>query len=113
MEILPDHGRTASAITPFPVTAGEQKPGGNSPRVEYDFYTNKTGAITLNAFFSPSLNIHNTPEGLQYAISIDGEAPQGFCSPAVTGNGVMADAVLPWSGNIFHLMPLVFTERVK
>lgn len=75
-KILPDHGRTASAITPFPVTASEQKPGGNSPRVEYDFFTSKTGEVIVNAYFSPSLNIHNTGEGLQYAISIDGEAPQ-------------------------------------
>lgn len=75
-KILPDHGRTASAITPFPVTASEQKPGGNSPRVEYDFFTSITGEVALNAYFSPSLNIHNTGDGLQYAISIDGEAPQ-------------------------------------
>lgn len=75
-KILPDHGRTSSAITPFPVTASEQKPGGNSPHVEYDFTTSKKGEVTINAYFSPSLNIHNSPEGLQYAISIDGEAPQ-------------------------------------
>jgi hypothetical protein len=30
----------------------------------------------VNAYFSPTLNFHNTEEGLQYAISVDDEAPQ-------------------------------------
>ena len=34
-KVLPDHGRTGSAITPFPVTASEQKPGGNAPHLQY------------------------------------------------------------------------------
>ena len=38
-KVLPDHGRTGSAITPFPVTASEQKPGGSSPHLQYDVVT--------------------------------------------------------------------------
>jgi hypothetical protein len=75
-KILTDLGRTGSAITPFPVTAGKQEPGGNAPHVEYDIYTLSTGDFTLNAYFSPTLNFHNTEEGLQYAISVDDETPQ-------------------------------------
>jgi hypothetical protein len=30
----------------------------------------------VNLYFSPTLNIHNTEEGLQFAVSIDNEAPQ-------------------------------------
>jgi hypothetical protein len=30
----------------------------------------------LNTLFSPTLNFHNTPSGLQYAISVDNEKPQ-------------------------------------
>lgn len=77
-KILPDLGRTGSSITPFPVTAPEQKPGGNAPHVEYDIYTISSGECTVNTYFSPTLNLHNTEEGLQYAISIDDEAPQIF-----------------------------------
>lgn len=75
-QVLPDHGRTGSAITPFPVTARPQVPGGNSPHLEYDIYTFSKGEATINTYFSPTLNFHNTAEGLQYAISIDDEAPQ-------------------------------------
>ncbi len=75
-QVLPDHGRTGNAITPFPVTAPQQTPGGNAPHLEYDFYTYKDGEFSLNAYCSPTLNFHNTAEGLQYAISVDDEAPQ-------------------------------------
>jgi hypothetical protein len=74
--ILPDHGKTGSAVTPFPVTAPAQNPVGNSPHLEYEFYATDTGACKVNLYFSPTLNFHNTPEGLQYAISIDNEQPQ-------------------------------------
>ncbi len=75
-KILPDHGRTGSAITSFPVTASEQKPGGRSPHLEYEIYTYSKGEFKINAYFSPTLNFHNTENGLQYAVSIDDEAPQ-------------------------------------
>ena len=75
-KILPDLGRTGSAITPFPVTAAQQRPGGNAPHVDYEFYTYSKDSLKVLAYFSPTLNFHNTPEGLQYAISIDNEAPQ-------------------------------------
>jgi hypothetical protein len=32
--------------------------------------------VKLNAYFSPTLNFYNTEKGLQYAVSIDDEAPQ-------------------------------------
>jgi len=75
-KILPDLGKTGSAITTFPVTAVEQSPGGNSPQLQYEIYTYSTGECKINAFFSPTLNFHNTATGLQYAISIDDETPQ-------------------------------------
>lgn len=75
-KVLPDHGRTGSAVTPFPVTAGEQKPGGNAPHLQYEFYTSGKDSLKLLAYFSPSLNFFNTAEGLQYAVSIDDEMPQ-------------------------------------
>ncbi|SOD81397.1 glycosyl hydrolase 115 family protein [Spirosoma fluviale] len=75
-KVLPDHGRTGSAITPFPVTANEQKQGGNSPHLEYDIQTYSDGEFSINAYFSPTLNFFASENGLQYAISVDDEAPQ-------------------------------------
>ncbi|HSN61767.1 MAG TPA: hypothetical protein VLR49_12585, partial [Ferruginibacter sp.] len=75
-KVLPDHGRTGSAITTFPVTAAAQKPAGNSPQLQYEFYTYSDGDFKMNAYFSPTLNFHSTSEGLQYAISVDDENPQ-------------------------------------
>ena len=74
--VLPDHGRTGSAITSAPVTAKEQTPGGTSPHVEYDFYTYSKGDFTVQAYLSPLWNFNATPEGTQFAISIDDAAPQ-------------------------------------
>jgi hypothetical protein len=75
-QVLPDHGRTGSALTSFPVTAPEQKPGGNASHVEYEFNCYDTGKVTINAYFSPTLNFANSENGFQYAISIDGETAQ-------------------------------------
>ena len=75
-KVLPDLGKTGSAITSFPVTAKQQTAGNNTPYLAYDFYTFSKGEFSVNAFFSPTLNFHNTKEGLQYAISVDDETPQ-------------------------------------
>ncbi len=74
-QVLPDHGRTGSAITMMPVTAAQQTPGNQSPHLEYDIYVYDTGTVKLQAYFSPTLNFNND-EGLKYAISIDNETPQ-------------------------------------
>jgi hypothetical protein len=75
-KILPDHGRTASAITAVPVVAATQTLNASSPHTEYEMYVYDTGAIKLRSFFSPTLNFHNTATGLQYAVSINNETPQ-------------------------------------
>ena len=75
-QVLPDHGRTGSAITPFPVTATKKNPGANAPHVEYEIYLADSGMVNIEAYFSPTLNFHNEKDGLQYAISIDEEQPQ-------------------------------------
>jgi len=75
-KVIPYVGRMVSGVTPFPVTAPMQKPGNNSPHLEYDFYVDKAGKANVQAYFSPTLNFHNKADGMQYAISIDYEAPQ-------------------------------------
>ncbi|KAA3437695.1 glycosyl hydrolase 115 family protein [Rufibacter hautae] len=74
-KLIPDLGRTASAMTTLPVTAPSQTPGGNSPHLEYKVYLQKEGPVNVQVFLSPTLNFHNT-QGLRYAISFDDEAPQ-------------------------------------
>lgn len=75
-QVLPDHGRTGSALTSFPVTAKEQTPGGSSPHVEYEFYTYNSDSLTISLYFSPTYNFHDTDSGMQFGISIDDETPQ-------------------------------------
>ena len=75
-KVLPDLGKTGSAITTFPVTASEQKLALHSPHADYIFYTFSKGDFMINAYFSPTLNFSNNKDGLQYAISVDGETPQ-------------------------------------
>lgn len=75
-KVLPDLGRTGDAVTPFPVTAAKQLPGGAAPHLQYQFCIKDTvTSIQLQAYFSPTLNFNND-EGLQYAVSIDNETPQ-------------------------------------
>jgi hypothetical protein len=75
-QVIPGLGRTASGVTSFPVTSEEETPTANSPYLEYEFYTYSVGNFNVNAYFSPSLNFLSTTEGLQYAVSVDDEAPQ-------------------------------------
>ncbi len=72
---LPDIGRTGAGMEPFPVTASSQTPGGNSPRLEYRMSLSTTGPVKVWACLSPRNNVLPT-DGLKYAVSIDGEAPQ-------------------------------------
>ncbi|MBN1925514.1 MAG: glycosyl hydrolase 115 family protein [Prolixibacteraceae bacterium] len=73
-ELIPGLGRTLGGMHPVPVNSKPQKPGDGSPVLEYDFFTFQTGLYTVNLTLSPTLNIYND-EGLEVAVSIDGEEP--------------------------------------
>ncbi|WP_236943327.1 hypothetical protein [Hymenobacter sp. PAMC 26628] len=73
---LPDLGRTAGAVTNFPVTAAPTAtPGGSSPHLAYRISLAEAGPVTVRAYLAPILDFTNTT-GLRYAVSLDDEAPQ-------------------------------------
>ncbi|MEP6618392.1 MAG: glycosyl hydrolase 115 family protein [bacterium] len=73
---IPDLGRTLSGMTPSPVTATSQTAGGNSPRLEYSMFLFDSGAVSVRAYLSPTLNFGGASHGLRYAVSFDDDAPQ-------------------------------------
>jgi hypothetical protein len=74
--LIPDLGRTGSAMTPVPVTAQSQKPREEkSPRLEYQMYLFSSGKVKVKVYLSPTQNFNNS-QGLRYAISFDDELPQ-------------------------------------
>ena len=69
-KVIPGIGKTGSGVTTFPVTMQTILTKG-SPHLEYDINTSKTGKIKIDLYFSPTLNFHNSPGGLQFAVSLD------------------------------------------
>lgn len=74
-EVLPDHGRTLSAMTVFPVTATSCIPLENSPCLEYQMWLASTGSVAVTTIISPALNFM-PDRGVQLAVSFDAETPQ-------------------------------------
>ena len=74
--IIPNLGKTLSAVTPVPVTSKEQTPVDDSPHLEYQVYLFDTGEVKVKAYLSPTQNFHNNPKGIRYAVSFDDEKPQ-------------------------------------
>ena len=67
-KVIPDLGKTLSAITTFPVTAIPKE--GDNVYLEYDVNLTSTGNARLIVLLSPTLNF-NSNKGLRYAVSID------------------------------------------
>jgi hypothetical protein len=63
-------------MTPTPVDAKSQTPGGSAPHLEYRMFLFDSGTVRVRAYLSPSLNFSGSPLGLRYATSFDDEAPQ-------------------------------------
>lgn len=75
-KVLPDYGKTVSAVSPFPVTAKAATPGkADSPVLEYLINILAPGQLKVAAYLAPTLNFKNN-KSLMYAVSIDGEKPQ-------------------------------------
>lgn len=74
-KIIGNIGKEGDGITTFPVTVSTQL-NSSSPHVEYQFYCDSKDSLQLLTYFSPTLNFHHSPKGLQFAVSIDDETPQ-------------------------------------
>jgi hypothetical protein len=74
-QIIPGLGRTDSGVTPVPVTAEPQEPGGDSPHLAYRIYVHEPGEVEVQAYLSPSFDFRGT-DGLRYAVSFDDAEPQ-------------------------------------
>jgi hypothetical protein len=74
--LIPGIGKTGAGVTPFPVTSPPQTPGGSGPHLEYEIFLTDTGKAIIHTYFSPTLNYHDLPEGMRYAVSINEEQPQ-------------------------------------
>jgi hypothetical protein len=72
---IPEIGRTLSGMTPTPVTAPSQTPGGSAPHLEYRMHLFTAGEVEVRAYFSPTLDFRGR-DGLRYAVSIDDGPPQ-------------------------------------
>ncbi|HEX6351546.1 glycosyl hydrolase 115 family protein [Actinophytocola sp.] len=79
---IPDIGRDGAGMQPTPVTAPRREPDG--PRLEYTVNLNTTGPVTVWVYLSPRNNVHSR-DGLTYAVSLDGQAPQRVNVTTATG----------------------------
>lgn len=79
---IPDIGRDGDGMQPTPVTAPRRAPDG--PRLEYPVNLTTTGPVTVWVYLSPRNNVHPT-DGLTYAVSLDGQAPQRVNVTTATG----------------------------
>jgi hypothetical protein len=73
--LVPDHGRTLSAMTALPVHATGGLAGPQAMRLEYDIALAKPGRFTLHTTLAPTQKFQ-PGGGLKFAVSIDNEAPQ-------------------------------------
>lgn len=74
-ETIKNYGRTLGGVTTYPVRADAEQPGGDSSRLEYDFFARTTGEIALEIYTAPSLD-YQSGDGLQFAVSLNDEEPR-------------------------------------
>jgi len=72
-EKIPEHGRTLSSMSVYPITDHTFNEATKAPYLEYDLYTRSSGEFRVEGIFAPSWPL--MPErGLRYAIALD-DAP--------------------------------------
>lgn len=74
-QLIPNLGRTESAMASYPDEAAQQKLSENSPYLVYDFHSFSSGEAEIEFYLSPTLDFRNQG-GLEFAVSIDNKGPQ-------------------------------------
>ncbi|WP_319481901.1 glycosyl hydrolase 115 family protein [uncultured Draconibacterium sp.] len=90
-EVIPDLGKTASAVTTFPQNA--YPADDEEVYLEYAVDFTSTGDFEVQVLVSPTLNF-NANKGLRYAVSFDGGPEQ-----VVNINGKYRGELGPWQAN--------------
>jgi hypothetical protein len=93
-KIVPGVGKFGDGVTTFPVTVTGRL-SNTSPHLEYEINTTSKDSLKLFTYFSPTLNFKHSPDGLEFAVSIDNERPQ-IVSLNKEDNG---DIMYNWVGN--------------
>jgi hypothetical protein len=86
-QVIPDFGKTGSAITVQPTTSESVTPGGSSPSVSYSVYLFTKGTVTVKAYLAPTINYLGRAAGMRYGISFDDASPQVLSFNGDTDNG--------------------------
>ena len=86
-QVIPDFGKTGSAVTIQPTTSASVTAGGANPHVSYSVYLFTTGTVTVKAFLAPTINYLGRTAGMRYGISFDDATPQTLSFNGDTDNG--------------------------
>jgi len=86
-QILPDFGKTGSAVTIQPTTTSSVTPSGASPHLSYSVYLFTTGSVTVKAYLAPTINYLGRAAGMRYGISFDNASPQTVSFNGDTDDG--------------------------
>ncbi|MBN1302580.1 MAG: glycosyl hydrolase 115 family protein [Melioribacteraceae bacterium] len=73
--VIPNLGKTASAVTLTPYTEVNQVPGDGGSCLKYDLYLFSSGEVKVNMYFSPTLN-YGYSDGLYYGVSFNDKKPK-------------------------------------
>ncbi len=74
-ESIPEHGRTLSSMSVYPIGDWHFESPMEAPYLEYDVYLFSTGKVDIEGFFAPSWPFL-PKQGLRYAVALGDEEPQ-------------------------------------
>jgi hypothetical protein len=106
-EIIPNYGRTLSALTLLPISIPTQTPP-DSPKLTYNLYLFTATTANITLFLSPSLNT-DPSRPLAYAIAIDDETPVKAQYIPTTTLGTLPST---WADNVRNAAAKYSTKHV-
>ena len=74
-EKIPEHGRSLSSMSVFPITDRSFSSAQEAPYLEYDLFSQSAGEFKVEGLFAPSWPLM-PGRGLRYAVAFDDQPPQ-------------------------------------